>query len=205
MRGLRSVCVLGRGRQATRGNAVALGRAERQRARARRVHRGSVGRDAGRIRLPLRDRGAFGAPPSLLRERCAGRGEVRRGAGRGPGADPVRGRDAGRARRGADGGSRGAAAGRGFKQRCFSDAVLAYEPLWAIGTGRTATPHQAQAVHAFLRKRLSREARIVYGGSVKSGNAAALFAMPDIDGGLIGGASLVAQEFLAIVQAAAKG
>jgi len=87
----------------------------------------------------------------------------------------------------------------------FSDAVLAYEPVWAIGTGRTATPHQAQAVHAFLRKRLSTEARIVYGGSVKAGNAAALFAMPDIDGGLIGGASLVAQEFLAIVQAAAKG
>src|SRR6266513_1595438 len=87
----------------------------------------------------------------------------------------------------------------------FSDAVLAYEPVWAIGTGRTATPHQAQAVHAFLRKRLSREARILYGGSVKAGNATALFAMPDIDGGLIGGASLVAQEFLAIVQAAAKG
>src|SRR5947208_458364 len=87
----------------------------------------------------------------------------------------------------------------------FSDAVLAYEPVWAIGTGRTATPHQAQAVHAFLRKRLSREARILYGGSVKAGNATALFAMPDIDGGLIGGSSLVAQEFLAIVQAAAKG
>ncbi len=87
----------------------------------------------------------------------------------------------------------------------FSGAVLAYEPVWAIGSGRTATPHQAQAVHAFLRKRLSKEARILYGGSVKAGNAAALFAMPDIDGGLIGGASLVAQEFLAIVQAAAKG
>ncbi len=87
----------------------------------------------------------------------------------------------------------------------FSDAVLAYEPVWAIGTGRTATPHQAQAVHAFLRKKLSREVRILYGGSVKPGNAAALFAMPDIDGGLIGGASLVAQEFLAIVEVAAKG
>jgi len=87
----------------------------------------------------------------------------------------------------------------------FSGAVLAYEPVWAIGTGRTATPQQAQAVHAFLRKRLAGEVRILYGGSVKAGNAAALFAMPDIDGGLIGGASLVAQEFLAIVQAAAKG
>src|SRR2546422_5572400 len=87
----------------------------------------------------------------------------------------------------------------------FLDAVLAYEPVWAIGTGRTATPHQAQAVHAFLRKRLSREARIVYGGSVKAGNAAALFAMPDIDGGLIGGAVLVAPGIFAIVQAAAEG
>jgi len=87
----------------------------------------------------------------------------------------------------------------------ISGAVLAYEPVWAIGTGRTATPQQAQAVHAFLRKRLAAEVRILYGGSVKAGNAAALFAMPDIDGGLIGGASLVAREFLAIVQAAAKG
>src|SRR5882762_9243304 len=87
----------------------------------------------------------------------------------------------------------------------ISGAVLAYEPVWAIGTGRTATPQQAQAVHAFLRKRLAGEVRILYGGSVKAGNAGALFAMPDIDGGLIGGASLVAREFLAIVQAAAKG
>jgi triosephosphate isomerase len=84
--------------------------------------------------------------------------------------------------------------------------VVAYEPVWAIGTGRTATPEQAQAVHEFLRNRVSRGTRILYGGSVKPQNAAALFAMPDIDGGLIGGASLVAKDFLAILQAAgAKG
>src|SRR5205809_3133269 len=87
----------------------------------------------------------------------------------------------------------------------FSDAVLAYEPVWAIGTGRTATPHQAQAVHAFLRNRLSREARNVYGGSVKSGNGAAVFAMPDIDGGLIGGAALVEEGSLAIGRSGGKG
>jgi len=84
----------------------------------------------------------------------------------------------------------------------FGNAVLAYEPVWAIGTGRNATPEQAQAVHAFLRARLSAGVRILYGGSVKAANAAAIFAMPDIDGGLIGGASLVAKEFLEIVRAA---
>ena len=86
----------------------------------------------------------------------------------------------------------------------FAGAVLAYEPVWAIGTGRNATPEQAQAVHAFLRRKLNMEARIVYGGSVKPQNAAAIFAMPDVDGGLIGGASLVAQDFLAILNAAGK-
>ena len=84
----------------------------------------------------------------------------------------------------------------------FADGVLAYEPVWAIGTGRNATPEQAQAVHAFLRKRLSEDTAILYGGSVKAQNAAAIFAMPDVDGGLIGGASLVAEDFLAILQAA---
>jgi triosephosphate isomerase len=83
-----------------------------------------------------------------------------------------------------------------------SKAVVAYEPVWAIGTGRTATPQQAQEVHGFLRKKVLPETRILYGGSVKPQNAAAIFAMPDIDGGLIGGASLVAQEFTAIVRAA---
>jgi len=86
----------------------------------------------------------------------------------------------------------------------FSQAVLAYEPVWAIGTGRTATPEQAQAVHAFLRKKVPSETVILYGGSVKPQNAAAIFAMPDVDGGLIGGASLAAGDFLAIARAAAK-
>jgi triosephosphate isomerase len=88
-------------------------------------------------------------------------------------------------------------------------AVVAYEPVWAIGTGRTATPEQANAVHAFLRGRiagkdaaLARRVRILYGGSVKASNAAELFAMVDIDGGLIGGASLLADEFMAICRAA---
>ncbi len=91
-------------------------------------------------------------------------------------------------------------------------AVLAYEPVWAIGTGRTATPDQAQAVHAFIRQRVARldagvaqGLRILYGGSVKASNAGELFAMADIDGGLIGGASLIAEDFLAICMAGAAG
>ena len=83
--------------------------------------------------------------------------------------------------------------------------VLAYEPVWAIGTGRTASPEQAQEVHAFLRSRLGRagaqDVQVLYGGSVKAGTAGALFAMPDVDGGLVGGASLNATEFLAIAGA----
>ncbi len=86
----------------------------------------------------------------------------------------------------------------------FSRAVVAYEPVWAIGTGRTATPQQAQEVHAFIRRRIFNGTPILYGGSVKADNAAAIFAMPDVDGGLIGGASLVAQDFVAIVKAAAQ-
>jgi len=91
----------------------------------------------------------------------------------------------------------------------LAGAVVAYEPVWAIGTGRTATPAQAQAVHAFIRGKVRREdatisgsLQILYGGSVKPGNAAELFAQPDVDGGLIGGASLVAADFLAICAAA---
>ena len=93
----------------------------------------------------------------------------------------------------------------------FAGAVVAYEPVWAIGTGQTATPAQAQAVHAFIRGEVAaRDARIgdslplLYGGSVKPDNAAELFAQPDIDGGLIGGASLVAADFLAIARAAVR-
>ena len=88
-------------------------------------------------------------------------------------------------------------------------AVIAYEPVWAIGTGKTATPEQAQSVHAHIRTLvadhsadLAQQVRILYGGSVKASNAAELFAMPDIDGGLIGGASLVGDEFMAICAAA---
>jgi triosephosphate isomerase (TIM) len=90
------------------------------------------------------------------------------------------------------------------KQDQFVDAVVAYEPVWAIGTGRTATPEQAQAVHAFLRGKLPAGTRLLYGGSVKKDNAASLFGMPDVDGGLIGGASLVAADFVAIAAAAQK-
>ena len=89
-------------------------------------------------------------------------------------------------------------------QSDFGDAVLAYEPVWAIGTGRTATPEQAQDVHAFLRRRVTPHTRILYGGSVKADNAAAIFAQPDVDGGLIGGASLVAKDFIAICKAAER-
>jgi len=93
--------------------------------------------------------------------------------------------------------------------KSLAQAVIAYEPVWAIGTGRTATPEQAQAVHAFIRQRVAHEdakiaagVPILYGGSVKAGNAQDIFAMPDVDGGLIGGASLKAEEFLAIFAAA---
>ena len=91
----------------------------------------------------------------------------------------------------------------------FARAIVAYEPVWAIGTGRTATPAQAQEVHAFLRGKIAEHdatiassLRLLYGGSVKAANAGELFAGSDIDGGLIGGASLVAAEFLAICEAA---
>jgi triosephosphate isomerase len=93
----------------------------------------------------------------------------------------------------------------------FENAVVAYEPVWAIGTGKTATPGQAQEVHAFTRDKFAKQdARIasslqlLYGGSVKAANAGELFAQSDIDGGLIGGASLVAADFLAICDAASS-
>ena len=91
----------------------------------------------------------------------------------------------------------------------FARAIVAYEPVWAIGTGRTASPDQAQEVHALIRGRFAREdadvaggLRILYGGSVKAANAKELFAQPEIDGGLVGGASLDPDEFVKIVSAA---
>ena len=93
----------------------------------------------------------------------------------------------------------------------FAGAVVAYEPVWAIGTGLTASPEQAQDVHAFIRSevvamdaKIGNSLPILYGGSVKPANAAELFAKPDVDGGLIGGASLAAADFMAIVAAAAR-
>ena len=91
----------------------------------------------------------------------------------------------------------------------FKNIVLAYEPVWAIGTGETATPEQAQDMHAFIRKTLSEKygeevansVSILYGGSVKPNNAKEIFSKPDVDGGLIGGASLKAQDFFEIVNA----
>jgi triosephosphate isomerase len=91
----------------------------------------------------------------------------------------------------------------------LAKAVVAYEPVWAIGTGKNATPQQAQEVHAFIRAavagrdaRIAADLRILYGGSVKGGNARELFGQPDVDGGLVGGASLKADEFLKICAAA---
>ncbi|MEZ5671151.1 MAG: triose-phosphate isomerase [Thiotrichaceae bacterium] len=93
--------------------------------------------------------------------------------------------------------------------KVFEKAVIAYEPVWAIGTGKTASPQQAQEVHTFIRQLLAKHdatvaetVQILYGGSVKPSNAAEIFQQPDVDGGLIGGASLKADEFLAICQAA---
>ena len=91
----------------------------------------------------------------------------------------------------------------------WSNIVLAYEPVWAIGTGETASPDQAQEMHAFIRKTISEafdatianNVTILYGGSVKPGNAEEIFSKPDVDGGLIGGASLVADDFIAIINA----
>ncbi len=96
-----------------------------------------------------------------------------------------------------------------FGVEAFDGAVIAYEPVWAIGTGKTATPEQAQSVHEYIRGRIARcdeeiasRIQILYGGSVKAANAKALFSQPDIDGGLVGGASLDADEFIAICVAA---
>lgn len=98
----------------------------------------------------------------------------------------------------------------GLTPRELAETIIAYEPVWAIGTGKTATPQQAQEVHAFIRQILrdmadetvAQDVRIQYGGSVKPANARELFSQPDIDGGLIGGASLEARSFIEIVRGA---
>ncbi|MCF7855282.1 MAG: triose-phosphate isomerase [Candidatus Pacebacteria bacterium] len=97
----------------------------------------------------------------------------------------------------------------GISAKQMESVILAYEPVWAIGTGRTATPQQAQEVHAFIRRKVadsvgdvSQRVRILYGGSVKPGNASELLAQPDLDGALVGGASLKADDFLGIIEAA---
>ena len=94
---------------------------------------------------------------------------------------------------------------------CLASALIAYEPVWAIGTGKTASPQQAQDVHAMIRQQVSAadatiggQLRILYGGSVKGSNANELFAMPDVDGGLVGGASLTLEDFAPICRAAAQ-
>ena len=100
----------------------------------------------------------------------------------------------------------------GLGSELIAKSVLAYEPVWAIGTGLNASPAQASEVHGYLRgllselasKEVAQSVRILYGGSVKADNAEALFAEADIDGGLIGGASLKASEFIAIVRQAAR-
>ena len=158
--------------------------------------------------------GPFRAPPVPRRKQRTGGAQVRGRPGRGPGAGAVRRRDAWRSAR-PDSTEEVIAAQLApvlalAGVAAFASAVVAYEPVWAIGTGRTASPEQAQAVHAFIRGQIAGlDARIadslplLYGGSVKPDNAASLFAQADVDGGLIGGASLAAADFLAIARAAA--
>ena len=133
---------------------------------------------------------------------CVGESLAEREAGKAE--EAVRGQLAPLLEAGLCGNGRGAGRGDG------GGDVIAYEPVWAIGTGKTASPEQAQAMHAFIRSAAAERApkaaaamRVLYGGSVKADNAAALFAAEDIDGGLIGGAALNAEAFIAIVKAAA--
>ena len=148
---------------------------------------------------------------SLRRYRCRRGGQVRCGAGGWPDADPLRRRDAGGARSrhhraGCDATTR--RGDRDGRRRCARRAVVAYEPVWAIGTGKTATPAQAQEVHALIRARVAqadadgcRRPADSLRRQRQAGQCQELFGQPDIDGGLIGGASLVAGDFLAICAA----
>ena len=148
----------------------------------------------------------FGETDEALAKKVPG------GAGRRPRADPLRRRVRGGARRRARPRKCWSASCRPTSPTCRDEdvakVVIAYEPIWAIGTGKVATPEQAQEACAFIRDVLrargaaADDVRILYGGSVKPGNAAELLALPDVDGALVGGAALVAEDFAAIVEAA---
>ena len=187
---------------------LAWGAQNLERACAGRIHGRGLGADAGGVRLPVRACRAFGAAPDLRRNRCGGRGEIRGALAQGMTPILCLGETLEERESRADGTDGRAATGGDveFEQEgSFKNAVVAYEPVWAIGTGRTARPEQVQAVHAFLRTqgacrnphpvRRQREARQ---------RAGDLFAMKDVDGGLIGGASLLAGEFIAIVGCGAR-
>jgi triosephosphate isomerase (TIM) len=153
----------------------------------------------------LRDRRTFGTPALVPRGRCDGGAQVCGGAA--AGLTPVlcvgetlEEREANKTEAVVARQLDAVIALNGVER--FANAVIAYEPVWAIGTGAPRRPEQAQAVHAFIRRRVAAQdariagqTRILYGGSVKAGNAAELFSMPDVDGGLVGGASLSADEF----------
>ena len=204
-------CRISADRRTARGLAIGVGRAGLLGPRSRRLHRRSGRGDAGRVRLPLCASSAIrsaaryhGESDQLVADKakaalahdltpivCVGETLAEREAGE---TDAVV--------------KRQLSAVIHTLAHCISQVVVAYEPVWAIGTGKTASPEQAQAVHAVLRAQLKAatekagEMQILYGGSVKADNAATLFAQPDIDGGLIGGASLKAADFVAICRAA---
>ena len=151
----------------------------------------------------------FGETDRALAEKVARRARAR------PEADPVRRRDRGGARAGrhrAQAPPPGAGRPREAPERQLGAVAIAYEPIWAIGTGLTATPEQAQDAIAFVRalvadrdREQAERTRILYGGSVKPDNAAELLALPDVDGALVGGASLEVDSFAAIIDAAVAG
>ena len=195
------------------GSPIGLGGQNMHWEAGRGVHRRALRRDAGRRRLHARHPGPQRAPARHGRDRRPGQRQAPRGPGRPADPDRLHRRDQGgaaeatRPRTCSPAQLTGSLAGLSPEQ--MAGAVLAYEPVWAIGTGLTATPDQAQAAHAFIRGWLAEQfgeataGRVVvqYGGSVKPDNAAELLACPDIDGALVGGASLKASDFLAIFRA----
>ena len=182
------------------------------RARGR-LHRRDLRADAVRARCSWRGARPLRAPSAVRRDRPRIGCQASRGARRGPRADPVRGRDRVRARRRrhrAQAAPAGPRRPRFRARRAACDVIIAYEPIWAIGTGRVATAEQAQETIGFIRALVgdrdaaaAERVRILYGGSVKPDNAAELLALPDVDGALVGGASLQAESFAQIVTATA--